>query len=300
MKRFISIIGLSGLLTTGTLLAQQPAAQVDSTTTALDSKIEVYQKENIPFKEPIPYSPVREADVAEEWVVWSEIDLRQKQNFPLYYPINPTRKIGSRVNFFALLMEGIERGEITPYDPFPVSDEFAKPISYEDIITNPSIKAEDTKELSISIYTGNDTVISIRGTNLLDDEEIQRIVVKEKWYFDRKHSRLECRVIGICPVYMYLRPGTEEPARIPVCWIYMPEARPLLARHPVFNEFNTAHNISYDDFFMQHRYESRITKIANVYNNRNINEYASGLDILYESQRIYEEIRDWEQDLWEY
>jgi len=106
--------------------------------------------------------------------------------------------------------------------------------------------------------------------------------------------------MGILPVFMYLKEGADTPTKVPVCWIYMDEARPLLARHPVFNDFNEAQNISYDDFFMQHRYDGRITKIGNVYNNRAISEYASGLDALYESQRIEQKIFDDEQDLWEY
>ena len=299
MKFIISIFWI-GLLTVGTLSAQQPVAKVDSSTTALDSKVEVYQKENIPNKAPIPFAYVREADVMEEWIVWREIDLREKKNFPLYYPTGQTRTIGSRVNFFSLLLGGIKRGEITPYHPFPVSDEFAYPITYEDIINNPSIKEGDTQETQSSIFTGNDTVVVIAGKNLLQDEEIQRIVVKEKIFIDKKYSRLERRVIGICPVFMYLRPGTDEPARIPVCWIDMDEARPLLARHPVFNPHNMAQNISYDDFFMQHLYSGRIIREANLYNNRYISEYSSGLDALYESQRIERKIFDFEQDLWEY
>jgi len=299
MKRISIIFLVFGLLTSSTLWAQKPAARVDSTTTALDSKIEVYQKENIPYKKPVPYAPVREADILWEYTVWREIDLRHKQNFPLYFPTNP-RTIGSRVNFFSLLLQGIERGEITPYDPFPVSDEFALKTTWENIRSTPTIQEADRTEQQISIYTGNDTSIFIKGKNLFDEENIQRIVIKEKIYFDKKHSTFNRRVIGIQPVFMYLRPGADQPVRIPVCWIYMDEARPLLSRHAVFNNFNEAQNISYDDFFMQHRYEGRIVKIGNVYNNRSIQEYASGLDALYESQRIENEIFDREQDLWEY
>jgi len=301
MKSINVIIWVFGFMTVGTLSAQQPVvAKIDSATTAHDSKIEVYQKENIPYKKPIPYAPIREADVMYERTIWREIDLRQKQNYPLYFPIAPTKKIGGRVNFFTLLMEGIERGEITPYDPFSPSDEFALPIKYANILANPSIRQEDTRETTVSVYTNRDTVITIKGRNLLEDGNIERIRVKEKYIFDKRHSTLIRQVVGICPVFMFLRPGTDEPVPIPVCWIYMPEARSLLSRHAVFNDFNEAQNMSYDDFFMQNRYSGRITKMANIYNNRSISEYASGLDALYESKRIEDEIFDWEQDLWEY
>ena len=297
MKRIISIFLVSGLWAVGMLSAQQPAAKVDSTTTALDSKVEVYEKVNIPYKQPIPFAHVREADVLQEWIVYLEVDLRQRENFPLYFPTNP-KKIGNRVNFFSLLVEAVERGEITPYNPFPVSDEFAEPITWEQV--QAPLRESDKTETSISIYTGNDTTLFIKGKNLLEDENIQRIWIKEKRFFDKKYSRYESRVIGICPQFMIMREGAMEPSRIPVMWIYMDEARPLLARHPVFNPNNLAQNISYDDFFIQQRYRGTIFKTVNLYNNRNISEYASGLDALYEAERIQQEMFDYEQDLWEY
>ena len=294
MKYIISIFLVSYLWAVGTL-----SAQVDSLNTALDSKIEVYQKENIPFKKPIPYAPVREADVMREYVVWREIDLRQRANYPLYYPTDP-KTIGGRKNFFLLLMEGIERGEITPYHPFPSSDEFAQVITMEDIATNPTIKSEDRMVPGVSVLTGNDTMLLYKGKNLLEEDIPLRIRVKEKIYFDKKLSSIQFRIIGICPVFVVMREGSLQPSLVPVCWIYMDEARPLLARHPVFNPYNSAQNISYDDFFMQKRFSGEIYKRENVFNNRNINEYLSGLDVLYEARNIENEIFNFEQDLWEY
>ena len=294
MKYIISIFLVSCLCAVGTV-----SAQVDSANTALDSKIEVYQKENIPNKKPIPYAPVREADVMREYVVWREIDMRNRRNFPLYYPTEP-KIIGSRMNFFALLMGGIERGEITPYHPFPDSDEFSQEITLEDILQNPSLKTEDRFTPSTSLVTGNDTLLLVKGRNYLEDFTPERMEIKEKWYFDKKYSTWQMRIIGIRPIYMILRESALQPSRVPVCWLYMDEARPLLARHPVFNANNSAQPISYDDFFMQQRYLAEIIRVENMHNNRKINEYLDGLDVLYESQRVKQEIFNFEQDLWEY
>lgn len=294
MKRIIIFLVASGFWASHTLLAQ-----VDSATTALDSKVEVYMKENIPFKKPIPFAHVREADVLWERVVWREIDLRQRQNFPLYFPTNP-KVIGSRKNFFTLLMEGVERGEITPYNPFPLSDEFAEPITYETILANPSLIEDDKTETQLSLDGMSEVDVVIKGRNLLEQDNIQRIMVKEKVYFDRRHSRLERRVIGLMPVFIIPIEGSTVPRRIPVMWIYMPEARPLLSRHTAYNPNNEAQQISYDDFFMQHMYRGEIIRVGNIFNNRRLDEYTTGLDTLYEAQRIENEIFDWEQDLWEY
>lgn len=310
MKRIICSFWILSLFAAGLVSAQQQqpatAAASDSSITAFDSKKEVYVKENIPFKSPIPYSYVREADVTFEKTVWRVIDLRQKQNLPLYFPIAPIRKIGTRVNFFTLLMEGLERGEITAYHAFPTSDEFASSQiqTYDQIIGNPSLKTEDKSVASISPFTGADTTILEKGKDVLQDEEVVKLIIKEKWFFDRRHSRLDKQVIGIQPVFIYheLIEGSDETrARIiPVMWVYYPEIRPLLARHAVYNDFNDAQNISYDDFFMQHRYHGLIEKMSNVHNNRYISEYQKGVDVLLEAVRLENDIFDWEQDLWEY
>jgi gliding motility associated protien GldN len=306
MKRLICSLSISLLLAVGIVSAQQPTpAVIDSSTTAVDSKKEVYVKDNIPFKKPIPFAPVREADVLYEKTVWRMLDLRQKQNLPLYYPALPTRKIGGRVNLFTLLLEGLERGEITAYNAFPQSDEFATNMiqTFEEVIGNSMLKSEDRQETTQSIYTGRDTMITIPGRNVLQDEDVSRFILKEKYYFDRRHSKLERRVVGICPIFSYMETVEGgEPTRktIPVMWVYFDEARPLLARHFVFNDFNDAQNVSYDDFFMQHFYVGVIQKTTNVYNNRYISDYAKGVDALFEAARIEDEIFNIEQDMWEY
>ena len=302
MKRIVFLSFF--VLTVGMVSAQQPVG-IDSTITAVDSKMEVYVKENIPFKQPIPRANVREADVLWSTTVWRMVDLRQRPNLPLYFPVNPTRRIGGRVNFFTLLLDGVERGEITAYDPMPIGDEFS-PLNiwtFEQVVNNPSLRDAPRETTQVSLATGRDTVIMIPGFNALEERECVRLMIKEKIYFDSRHSRLNIEVIGIQPWFVFEQTieGTDEVMirQIPVMWIYYPEARPLLARHAVFNEFNDSQNISFDDFFMQHRYDGVIWKRSNVHN-RWIREFAPGVLALHEAASIENEIFNWEQDLWEY
>ena len=62
----------------------------------------------------------------------------------------------------------------------------------------------------------------------------------------------------------------------------------MLARHEIFNENNDAQRISFDDYFMQRRFNSYIMAESNVYENRWINQYTVGIDVLLESDRIKE------------
>ena len=55
----------------------------------------VYVKEHIPTKKVVPYEYVREADVTWSKRVWSVIDLREKFNHPLYYPLDDINVLGA-------------------------------------------------------------------------------------------------------------------------------------------------------------------------------------------------------------
>jgi hypothetical protein len=51
---------------------------------------------------------------------------------------------------------------------------------------------------------------------------------------------------------------------------------------------------------MQRRFSSYIVRESNVYNNRDIQDYATYMDAMFEAERVKQEIFEWEHDLWEY
>jgi len=110
---------------------------------------------------------------------------------------------------------------------------------------------------------------------------------------------IEARILGICPV----RDSYDERGELrgvePLFWIYFPEARPIFAQAEVFNRNNSAQRLSYDDVFLKRLFASIIYKEDNVYD-RQISEYATGLDALLEAEKIKNEMFLWETDLWEY
>jgi hypothetical protein len=57
--------------------------------------------------------------------------------------------------------------------------------------------------------------------------------------------------------------------------------------------------MSFDDYFWKRRFSSTIYKESNVYD-RTISTYQNGTDALLESERINEEIRTIESDLWNF
>jgi gliding motility associated protien GldN len=124
-----------------------------------------------------------------------------------------------------------------------------------------------------------------------------RLRIKEDWYFDRQRSQMMVRIQALCPVMIKERNGEE--ITLPLFWISYQEARRLFANSLVFNNYNAAMRLSYDELFWKRLFDSYIYKEQNVYDRR-ISQYATGVDALLEAERIKVEMQRYEEDLWEY
>ncbi len=82
-------------------------------------------------------------------------------------------------------------------------------------------------------------------------------------------------------------------------WVYYPECRELLSRHRVFSEFNDAALVSWEDLFQMRKFSSYIFKESNVFDRR-IQDYATGIDLLLEGEKIKSDIFNKEHDMWTY
>jgi len=255
---------------------------------------DVYKKETIiPEKKPVPYPYIREADVMWAKDIWRTIDLRQRMNIPLRYPIEGSMSGGDRYSLFGLLMEGIKTEEITPYEYVPNigwKDPFSK-------ITTLSAIYGATNADSIPDENGN---IEVRPAN----NQIWQFMVQEQWFFDKKHSVMNVRIIAIAPVFYNLYDEFGDPLPQPTRSIpfivNFPQCRRLFATHAIYNENNDAQPISYDDLFFQRKFASTIIAESNVYGNRELASFKTGTDILLEADRIKQDLFIMEHDLWEY
>jgi len=292
MKKLIFLIVIG--LTTSFAFAQQKQSDV------LDG---VYVKEHVPARKPVPYHHLREADMMWGKKIWRMLDLREKINHPLYFP---TRKMDDRYSLTELLLYGIENEGLVAYSD--VDDEFTTPLTIAEI--NSKLGAKVDSQYVDDEATGTQVLKVIPGER--KPEEVTRYLMKEYWYFDKQRSMLEVRIIGIAPIRMHARDAaigeeiqkdTEEEKELEmklVMWIYFPAARPLLANHEVFNPYNDSERRTFDDIFFKRRFSSFIYQETNVYNNRFVWQYKSGLDAMLESERIKDFMFKVEHDLWEY
>ncbi len=250
----------------------------------------VFSKEHIANRKPIPYVHVREADVMWQKVVYRIIDLREKINLPLYYP---NTSVDGRSSLISVLLEGLNMGELTTYSA-NFEDEFKVRVSREQILQD--LGAVNDTQYVMNAETRKEEQKVIVGEVRTD--QVKQILIKEVWFFDRNYSRMDVRIIGMCPIREYIK--DDKVTKRLLFWVYFPEVRPLLARKDVFNPKNDAARYSFDDIFIKRYFGSYIYRESNVYNNRQINNYAVGVEAMMEAERIKNDLYTKEHDMWEF
>jgi gliding motility associated protien GldN len=216
---------------------------------------------------PLEYGYVDDRDVLMGKTVWEIIDLSERINFPLYFPID-TANIGSdRRSLYDVLTRAIRSGEISEV----YSDSyFNTKKSYKDI--QASLTRIDTTD------TGREQINAGQAVSpeyiLKQDitaQDVTQYKIKGYWYFDKRQSELKYRLLGICPITpdVYTM-NSEEKDYIELFWVFFPAARYVLHEAKSFNDKNSVMPISFDQILNSRRFNAVIYQEENVYGDRNI------------------------------
>ena len=248
---------------------------------------------------PLSYGYVHDRDVLMGKTTWEIIDLSERINFALYFPID-TANIGSdRRSLYDVLTRAMKSGEITEV--------------YTDSYFNTKKSLQDIQASLTRIDTTDAGREQINAGNKISDEyilkqdlsaaDVTEYKIKGYWYFDKRQSELKYRLLGICPVTPDVYSiNSEVKDYIELFWVFFPAARDVLHDAKAFNEKNSAMPISFDQILNSRRFNSVIYKEENVYGDRTVEEYMkdNAQKQLLESERVKDKIRNFESDMWNY
>lgn len=251
---------------------------------------------------PLPYGYIDERDVLWSKTTWEIIDLDERVNFPLYYPID-TNNIGSeRRSLYDVLVKNIKNGGI---EEVYADSYFTEKRTLGDI--EASLVYSDTTDLGIEQYNAEGFVDPeyIRKFTL-DAGDVEEWRIRGVWYLDKRQGELRYRLLGICPVANEARskayPDDGVDAKVELFWVWFPAARGILNEAKAFNRKNTSQPVSFDHLLNARRFSGVVYKEDNVQGDRGVSDYISdnALMQLLEADRIKEQIRNIEIDLWNY
>ena len=242
----------------------------------------------------IEYPEIDDTDVLWSKVVYEFIDLNEKLNFQLLFPVNDEQYSSTRKSLWKIIRENVENGNID--EVFDVrNDNF--------LSSNRITGTDKIKDFYGSKFTPGDS----RPQTYATSSDITGYKIKGVWFFDKRHSEMKYRLLGIQPVGRNLKEAGKEQGYF---WIWYPSIRDVLNNHMVFNDKNNNNRISFDDLLVNRRFSSYIYKYDNVYGDRTIRDYIRQrngesnrqyqLRLIMESERIKKEILDFDVDMWGY
>ena len=242
----------------------------------------------------LEYPFVREDDILWSNTYIQKIDLRQKKNHPYYFPLYPV-KMGSgnvRMNLADVLLKAVvEDQTLTAY-----TDEYFDEVKTIDKI-NKMLFSIDTVEFE-DIDSGE--LVQEIDTIRVESKDIKEFLIIEDRFFDKKRSVIDVRIIGVCLVAETLNSETFQMEKQKLFWVWYPNARQTLANAFVYNTNNSMERLTFDEMFQKRLFSSIITKESNLYDRSILDYKKDKMQQVLEANRIKEDIRNLEIDLWEY
>lgn len=253
-----------------------------------DKKLDgAFEKVTLKDREIITYDYIREADAKWSKRVWRVIDFKEKLNLPFAHP---------KMGLVNIIHNAAKNGEIEVYAISDKGETFQEPMNAQDVAM---IGVSNDTVTTTSIETGLEERKAV--ITEFDPAKVTKMRIKEDWVFDIETSTLVVRIIGMALSRERISEAGDNVGDQLMYWVYYPDVRKILAQNQVYNIKNDANTTSWEDIFEFRYFSSYIMKEshANPFDRR-IDAYATGVDLLYESDRIHNDIRNYESDLWEY
>ncbi|PSR54782.1 gliding motility protein GldN [Adhaeribacter arboris] len=256
--------------------------------------------------------PIPETDLMYKKVVWRGLDLREKQNKPMFSVNKEITKV---------IIDAVKRGELVPYK----NDSLTTPLSGNDFsvkLTKPDESGDAMSEEEKKIFgnapaaeeddvfaklnnkgkKGAAAAAPAANLNEFFPKELYQLEMKENIVFDKKRSRMyyDIQAITLVIPVKYSIKGVEER----IASFKYSDLVKVFRAHPNdaiwYNEQNDAQHKNLADAFDLRLFSSYIKKVSNATDDdlATINEGSQ--KGLLASQKALEELIEWESSLWSY
>ena len=300
MRKLIGIvIGVSIFFMSSNDMFSQANVLNSSTVAEIDEVNKVKEESD----KPLEYGYIDQRDILWARMTWEYIDLNEKVNMLLYYPIDTLDIKKSRRSLYDTLLNNIRKGKINEiYE----TSSFSEKLTYNTI--QDKLLRIDTASGGYSALNEdpNADISEYIDSISITAQDIQGYRVKGLWYFDKRLSELKYRLLALAPVAKDVqtmgRDDIQDDILLSLFWVFMSDARDILHRTKVFNEENPAFSISYDLLLNARKFNGLIYRVDNMYGNRDVNDYikeGSFFQVL-EAERLKDKIRNKELDMWIY
>lgn len=258
-----------------------------------------------------------------EWsrIVYRVIDMREKQNNQLYFPITPNEKYKS---LFRLILEATVNGGLKAYEKkdFDIQPRYDLPLTNDRLVETFQIADYDSINNSVRktalIEKDPLTNMPVISSYAYPDfaSKQTKFLIQEIVFFNKHYSRMYTKIIGIAPIYIYNETNVTNMFMLGLnktgegvwnffqssvlCWYLFDELRPFLAKQYIIPNGNETQRLTYDEFFAQKLFYSYLLGDGNMLDKMLLQTYNDAESIRREQKRIETELLNVEQDLWEY
>ena len=256
----------------------------------------------------------RADDIVWSRIVYRIIDMRDKQNYQLYFPVIPNEQYKS---LFRIILEAAVNDSLKAYEKIErdIQPIFKKVVSKDSLKNYFQICEKDTVNNVIrktplivgDSITQQPTISSYAYKDYVKNQ--LKFLVQEIVFFDKHTSRMYSKIIAIAPLNALTETNVTLEGTVDtwsyfqssvLCWFLFDELRPYLAKQYVIPCGNDTQRLTYDEFFVQKFYSDYVIGDSNL-NNRMLLQYlVDPVKIRKEQKRIETELLNFEQDLWEY
>lgn len=291
MKRLFYIV----ILLSACLYSVDTNAQAPSRRKAMQEKEEEQAGQVLSVRAQSQFNPTVDMPVDMKWKreIYRVIDLEKEENTALYYPERP---IGDNMNLFSLIFKLAIENRIKIYE---------YNIDGNELLTDDNvISAKDMLD-RFNIYyrrklvNRTDTVIVIDNSDI-PSNEAKSYFVKEVNYFDDRSSTMNSMIEAICPVLHRTDEFTYEMTKYPMFWVRYKDIEPYLTQSTVMtSDYNNATSVTIADYFASGMYDGEIYKTTNRLN-RTLAQYCPNDSTMKaEQERIENQLKAFEEGLWD-